>query len=424
MTGIDDLHIQDEVLPLFDYTHNNFSKDVLIEILKEQLPSKQEIMLRQATLKGFIDCSNCLKDYSYSRVDLMEVYQFLHNYSPAESINSFKVRLLLSEKLRHQTRRRYIQFVLLLHRLHTYYLKRLDLKFFPHQYKIELKSLDYFLNNFNLTYYDELIREERFKTKHIIELSKLISAQADKGEVQAFWKRYFLFEAYVSISKGILKHGFSFPTFSDKVISIHELYHPLLHHPVKNSFTTTKNVILLTGPNMSGKSTFLKAVSLCLYLGHVGLGVPASKAEMPFFDCISISINFKDDILNGYSHFMTEVINLKEVVMEAVNHKKCFAVFDELFRGTNIEDAVEISSTTIKGLTKFHNSFFFISTHLQQLKELDEVQQEIAATYYISCELKENTPIFTYQLKEGWSDLRVGRILFEKEGLNEMLNGN
>lgn len=424
MTNIDDLHIQDEIFHLFDFTHNSFSKDVLIGILKEQLSSKQEIMLRQATLKGFIDCSNCLKDYSYSRGDLMEVHQFLHNYSPAESLNSLKLRLLLSEKLRHQTRRRYIQFVLLLHRLHTYYLKRLDLKFFPHHYKIELKSLDYFLSNFNLTYYDELIREERFKTKHIIELSKVISEQADNGEVKAFWKRYFLFEAYLSISKGILKHSFSFPTFSDKVISIQELYHPLLFQPVKNSFTTTKNVILLTGPNMSGKSTFLKAVSLCLYLGHVGLGVPASKAEMPFFDCISISINLKDDILSGYSHFMTEVINLKEVVMEEVNNKKCFAVFDELFRGTNIEDAVEISSTTIKGLTKFPDSFFFISTHLQQLKELDEVQQEIAATYYISCELKENTPIFTYQLKEGWSDLRVGRILFEKEGLNKMLNDN
>lgn len=94
---------------------------------------------------------------------------------------------------------------------------------------------------------------------------------------------------------------------------------------------------------------------------------------------------------------------------------------DELFRGTNIEDAVEISTTTIKGLTKFKNSFFFISTHLQQLKELEEVKSDEVTTYFIDCHLQDNIPIFTYKLKKGWSSLKAGRILFEKEGLNKML---
>jgi DNA mismatch repair protein MutS len=255
-----------------------------------------------------------------------------------------------------------------------------------------------------------------------VELTNIISEKAKKGELSTFWQRYFLFEAHLSISMGIVKQGFIFPTFTESVLSIDDIYHPLLKQAVKNSITTSKNVILLTGPNMSGKSTFLRAVGLCIYLGHIGLGVPASRAEMPFFDCISISINLNDDILNGYSHFMIEVMNLKKVVIEAANNKKCFAVFDELFRGTNIEDAVEISSTTIKGLNKFHNSYFFISTHLQQLKELEEAQNETTSTYYFDCELKNNTPIFTYLLKKGWSDLKIGRILFEKEGLNKMLN--
>ena len=93
-----------------------------------------------------------------------------------------------------------------------------------------------------------------------------------------------------------------------------------------------------------------------------------------------------------------------------------------MFRGTNIEDAVEISPTTIKGLTQFKNSIFFISTHLHQLKEIEEVQSQAISTYYFDCGLVDNTPIFSYQLKKGWSDLRVGQILFEKEGLNELLN--
>src|SRR5690606_26686982 len=166
-------------------------------------------------------------------------------------------------------------------------------------------------------------------------------------------------------------------------------------------------------------STFLKAVGLCMYFGHLGIGIPASEGEIPFCDCFSIEINRRDDILNGYSHFMTEVVNLKNVVEQAIKGKRCFAVFDELFSGTNVEDAVEICKTTINGLSKFNHSYFFISTHFQELKKVSNEQIE---NYYIDCELIENIPTFTYQLKKGWSDIKVGRILFEKVGLNKMLN--
>ena len=100
---------------------------------------------------------------------------------------------------------------------------------------------------------------------------------------------------------------------------------------------------------------------------------------------------------------MTEIITLKNVLADAEKGSKCFAVFDELFRGTNIEDALEISTVTIKGLTRFTNSLFIISTHLHQLKDLEEIKNNKVATYFIECELNGNTPAFTYKLKEGWS---------------------
>jgi DNA mismatch repair protein MutS len=423
MTNIVDLHIPQEILPLFDFTHNDFSKEIVINLLRAPLHSKDEILSRQEILKGFIANLNYFKEYSYSRTDLFEVYTFLSNYTAIDlSRKGFKLRLLLSEKERHQNIGKYIQLVMLLHKLQTYYLNRINTSFFPENYKSEIQWLNDFLTSFHLAYYEELIREQRFKLKHINELATIISGHAKKGELTTFWKRYFLFEAYLSISRGIIKQGFSFPTFSDTVLSFEQLYHPLLKQPVKNNFTTSKRVVLLTGPNMSGKSTFLKAIGLCIYLGHLGIGVPASKAEMPFFDSISISIHHHDDIVSGYSHFMTEVMNLKKVVLEAAKDKKCFAVFDELFRGTNIEDAVEISITTIKGLSGYKNSFFFISTHLYQLKEVVEAKSDMVATYFIDCVLKDDTPRFTYLLQKGWSDMRVGRILFDKEGLNELLN--
>ncbi|GAA3784119.1 hypothetical protein GCM10022271_15580 [Corallibacter vietnamensis] len=116
---------------------------------------------------------------------------------------------------------------------------------------------------------------------------------------------------------------------------------------------------------------------------------------------------------------MTEVMTLKNVVEQATKGKQCFAVFDELFSGTNVEDGFEICKTTINGLSKFNQSYFFISTHIQELKN---VSNEKIENYYIDCELIENIPTFTYQLKKGWSDIKVGRILFEKEGLNKLLD--
>ena len=172
---------------------------------------------------------------------------------------------------------------------------------------------------------------------------------------------------------------------------------------------------------MSGKSTLLKAFSLCVYLGHTGLAVPASKATMPFFTTISAAINLTDSIVSGYSHFMSEIMTLKNVLTAAADGGKCFAVFDELFRGTNIEDALDISIATIQGLANFPNSLFFISTHLHQLKDMEEIKTHKVSTCFIECELKNNIPAFTYKLKEGWSDLKLGRILFEKEGLNKLL---
>src|SRR5699024_3635404 len=101
--------------------------------------------------------------------------------------------------------------------------------------------------------------------------------------ITVFWEDLFLFEAYTSISQAITVNNFKYPEFWENRISINEFYHPFLFEPVKNSFKSENNVIVLNGPNMSGKSTLLKSLSLCVYLGHLGFGVPATSAQFPFF---------------------------------------------------------------------------------------------------------------------------------------------
>lgn len=423
MYNIQDLNIEKELLPLIDFTPNEFSRSALQELIKQPLHSVEDIIERQSILKGFIANKDVFKNYSYSRRELAEVHLFLkHQNFSDHSKRHQKFQLLISEQNRHKKASSLIQVVLFLYKIHVFYLSRLDSGAFPNGYKKDIASLNDFLSGLNLSGYELLIREQNFKVKHIIELSNLLAKAISKGEFEKFWKNFFLFEAYLSISMGILKHRWEFPTFSQNEFKLTDFYHPMLLNPVVNCISATNNVILITGPNMSGKSTLLKAVGLCVYLGNIGLAVPAKEALIPFVDYISISINLNDDILSGYSHFMTEIMNLKKVITEASDGKYCFAVFDELFRGTNHEDAVEISAVTIKGLTKFKNSMFFISTHLQELKETDEVKKNEIATFYIDCEIKNSNPEFTFELKEGWSDLKVGRLLFEKEGLNKLLS--
>jgi len=329
---------------------------------------------------------------------------------------------MFSEKERHYKRGKLIILILLFNKIHSTYLSKMDLGLFPQEYATELERINGFFIDFNLEHYEAIFsKKKKLRIVHIIELTKVITEKVTNGQSAAFWKRWYLFEAYLSVSDGIIRNGFVFPLFENTKVTIEGLYHPLLKNPVKNDFTASSNVILLTGPNMSGKSTFLKAISLCIYLGHNGLAVPASSATMPFFNTISAAINLTDSIISGYSHFMSEIITLKNTLKEAATKNKCFAVFDELFRGTNIEDALEISTTTIKGLVKFTDCLMIISTHLHQLKEIEEIKNNQITSYYIECELNGNVPKFTYKLKKGWSDLKLGRILFEREGLNTML---
>lgn len=422
MLNTADLHIEEEVLPLFDATFNYHSGQAVRHLLSQPLATVEDIMQRQHILKGFIAHRELFKDYSFSRFNLAEVYDFAEAFVTGPvSGGKLRWKLIFSDKERQQKRGRLILLIRLFYKIHTSYTSKLDTSLFPSVYGAELEQLNAFFTAFNLERYETAFKKNKFRITHIVELLQIIGEKLTNGQFAAFWNRWFMFEAYLSVSQAIIKNNFTFPVFDNQQFSLQEVYHPFLKNPVKNDITATNNVILLTGPNMSGKSTLLKAISLSVYLAHTGIAVPASAAVIPYFDTISVAINLTDSIVSGYSHFMSEIVALKNVVTEARAQKKCFAVFDELFRGTNIEDALEISTATIKGLCHFPDSLFFISTHLHQLKEIDEIKTHAITTLFIDCILKNDIPVFTYRLKQGWSDMRVGRILFEKEGLYAML---
>lgn len=420
MNASQDLNIEEEILPLFDHTLNYFSKQTLLDLIKKPLGSTHEIHTRQRTIRGFEANKEIVNRYSYSISYLLEVHEFLQ-FAEMEDLNDKKLiyRFFTSAQKKAPLRSKLIQLILLFHKLESTCFSRLDLSVFPEAFQTKIKEIMKFLSSFHLEKMEERIREYQLRDHDIIDLTGRISGLRKTGETSRFWKNLFFFEALLSVSASIQKRKFTLPEISESGITLKEFYHPLIDHPVKNDFQSDHNVVLLNGPNMSGKSTLLRAISLCVYLGNVGVGIPAATGRIPFISNFSVNINSRDDLLSGYSHFMTEIMKLKEVIQGALNGQSSFAVFDELFSGTNVEDAFEISKTTLKGLTKFKNSIFFISSHIQELKEVNN--QEVA-TYFIGCKLIENKPVFTYELKKGWSDIKIGRVLFEKEGLNALLS--
>ena len=172
----------------------------------------------------------------------------------------------------------------------------------------------------------------------------------------------------------IRKDGFTLPNYCADAKSRFEVIdaiHPLLTDPISNSFTFDhdSNLCFITGPNMSGKSTFLKTMGVMLYLAHIGFPVPAKKLTTSLFDGLFTTINLTDNLNLGYSHFYSEVKRVKDLVIKMNSERNLFIIFDELFRGTNVKDAYDASLMIISALAKIRDNFFFISTHILEVAE-------------------------------------------------------
>lgn len=419
--NIADLEIAIQLLPLFDFTGNSYAREILSGVLLQPPSTRQEIHDRQQLIKTFIDNSYTQAALQYSRQDFEEVYQSFNRLNDQTYYyDSFDIiaaaQLLWRRRYRHEMRGRLAQLVFFIERIQDCF-ESIDTTVFAADFGARVTAWKQWLQRFRAREIGARIRRDDFRIKDQLFLLDLLNRKIDQKEAAAHWRTFFEYEAWWSLAKGMEKQQFVFPVFSDNGIILKDFYHPALKQPVKNNLSTKGTVMLLTGPNMSGKSTLLKALAICVYLAHTGVGVPAAYCEVPYFDSITAVINLSDDLKNGYSHFMMEVQHLKNVLAEVSERRKCFAVFDELFRGTNVDDALDISQQTIQGLQRFEGSFFVISTHLYQLKKtLNDVM-----AWHLDCALTAGTPRFLYQLKDGWSDLKIGRIIFEKEGLPQLL---
>jgi DNA mismatch repair ATPase MutS len=246
-----------------------------------------------------------------------------------------------------------------------------------------------------------------------------------KQEAQELIAIYSKLDAFYSMATACMQFKFSFPRFTQHIVPHFEakqLYHPLLQTPVAYDITLTpqQNFLFLTGANMAGKSTFIKAVGVSTYLAHIGMGVPAQELQLNFFDGLISNIHVIDNIIKGESYFFNEVQRIRKTVEQITDGKNWLVLIDELFKGTNVQDAMKCSTVVIEGLLKIHNALFILSTHLYEIGEELKQYSHIQFRYF-ETEVKEEQLYFNYVLKEGISNDRLGYLILKKEGVVDML---
>jgi DNA mismatch repair ATPase MutS len=232
-------------------------------------------------------------------------------------------------------------------------------------------------------------------------------------------------DAWYSMAVAVKTYGLSFPEFVEQqtpLVDAKGLYHILIPKPVPYDLhmSPEHNFLFLTGANMAGKSTLIKSVGSAVFLAHIGMGVPAEKMKLTLFDGLLSNINVVDNIAKGESFFFNEVQRIKNTIDKINNGKKWLVLIDELFKGTNVQDAMKCSTTVIKGLIKIKNSLFILSTHLYEIGNELSNYPNISFRYFETL-VKDEQLEFTYQLKEGISNDRIGYVILKREKVVEML---
>ncbi|OGV25603.1 MAG: DNA mismatch repair protein MutS [Legionellales bacterium RIFCSPHIGHO2_12_FULL_37_14] len=245
--------------------------------------------------------------------------------------------------------------------------------------------------------YEELLA---FIEPMLTTLSNLAQALAEIDVLAAF--------AYIAE-----KHNWSCPTFrQESGIYIEEGRHPVIEAMQTNPFVANdlelsqeKSTLLITGPNMGGKSTYMRQCALIVLLAHIGSFVPAKSALIGPIDRIFTRIGANDSITQGHSTFMVEMLETAHILHHAT--PKSLVLVDEIGRGTSTHDGMALAEAALIYLTLHCKAYTLFSTHYFELTELANKYSEIK-NIHLEVKVTDNKLIFLYQVKPGASARSYG----------------
>ncbi len=201
----------------------------------------------------------------------------------------------------------------------------------------------------------------------------------------------------------------------DGKLNIIDGRHPVVEKSLKESFipndtkmdTELSRLHIITGPNMSGKSTYMRQIALIVYMAQVGCFIPASSADIGIVDRIFTRVGASDDLAMGESTFMVEMVELSNILEHAT--QKSLVILDEIGRGTSTYDGLAIAWATVEYISdksKIGAKTLF-ATHYHELTELEEKTDGIK-NFSVSIKEKGDDVIFLHKIIEGAADESYG----------------
>jgi DNA mismatch repair ATPase MutS len=231
-------------------------------------------------------------------------------------------------------------------------------------------------------------------------------------------------DALVAMADVTSQSDFTMPVIDDSDTRIQGtgLVHPMLTAAVPNpvALNQSRRLLLLTGPNMAGKTTYLRALLTALYFAHLGMGVPAAEFSFSPLRHLISSISLSDNLSEGVSYFRAEALRVKAIATAVHGGGRTVAIMDEPFKGTNVKDAFDASFAVLEKLAEKTDCLIVVSSHLIELAESLESAETIKYCFF-EAEEEGARLSFDYRLKTGVSQQRLGMRVLEEEGVFELL---
>ena len=219
-----------------------------------------------------------------------------------------------------------------------------------------------------------------------------------------------------SLASCAVKYNYVKPKVSSRIkhIKIEDGRHPVVEAMLKDgsfipnsTYLDSENdkIMIITGPNMAGKSTYMRQVAVLTYMAHIGSFVPARSAEFSLCDRIFTRVGASDDLAFGQSTFMVEMSEVAHILANAT--KNSLIILDEIGRGTSTFDGLAIAWAVVESLAKDYNAKTLFATHYHELSELEGMLSGVK-NYRISVKEYNNSIIFLRKIVRGGANKSFG----------------